>query len=276
WASRAWRERGLAGSYWSAERSNSSEMIRADGHTASRPTALFFARVKPELLSLLEFYQQDIATLRSLGFDIRVETRLWPATLGSDSICFAWWWATAVPVVLARRFRRMPTIVTGATEFPETPLVKRWVKGLLTAIASRMADANIAISDFELDRLRSYHPRRLRRIYPSIDHEFYRPGRKSDSPSAAIVAQLNPISIKRKGVDLAIAAARLVNDKVPEFTLHIIGPVTTEGAQLLDMLVAKARAGSVVIHGEVDRETKRRLLQSSWFYLQPSTMEGFA
>jgi glycosyltransferase involved in cell wall biosynthesis len=240
------------------------------------PSVLFFVPVRDRgLISLLEFYREDIATLEALGFEVRVENRLWAAMWGREDLCFAWWWATSAPVAAVWWLRRKPIVVTGALENPNTSIVKQFVKGLLTTISCRLASANIAISNFELTRLSRHGPRKPARIYPAVDHTYYTPGRLSAQPSAAMVAQLNPASIERKGVDIAIAATAIIRRSWPNFRLNIIGPSTPAGLEVLRRAGSTVDMSGVVIHGELERDRKLELLQSAWVYLAPSLMEGF-
>lgn len=239
-------------------------------------SVLFFVPVRDRaLIWLLEFYREDIATLEALGFEVRVENRLLAAMFGRGDLCFAWWWATSAPVAVSWWLRRKPIVVTGALENPNTSIVKRLVKGLLTSISCRLASANIAISNFELSRLSRHRPRKPARIYPAVDHTYYTPGRLSGEPSAAMVAQLNPASIERKGVDIAIAATAIVRRSWPDFRLNLIGPSTPSGMDVLQRQESNVDMSGVVIHGELDRDRKLELLQGAWVYLAPSLMEGF-
>lgn len=240
---------------------------------------LFFARVgEPRLLELLEFYAQDVEALRSLGFTVRVEHRLWSALFVRADFCLAWWWASALPLVVTWRLRRRPVMVTGASDLPAVTLLSRRrvaLKRALTVVAARLATGNIAISNFELELLRRAKATRCSLLYQGTDTQFYRPGPKSTGPSAVVVAQLNRFSMVRKGVDKAIEAAALIRSHFPDFLLHVVGPVSDDGRQYLSELQDRVGLAGVELHGEVSREEKRRWLSRAWAYVQPSMLEGF-
>lgn len=237
-------------------------------------TIVFFARARPELVALLEFYTEDIAALRALGFNVRIETVSWRAALAAGSACYAWWWHSATPVVLAWRLRRRPVIVTGTFDAPGERLIRSHLRRILAGINVRLATANIAISDSQL-RVGHLSGRRARRIYCSVDTKYFVPAPKASTPVGVIVAQVNPPSIRRKGIDVAIAATAHVRREVPDYRLAVVGPVTAAGGQSLAELRETVDFTGVDIHGEVSRDRKRELLSSAWICLQPSTFEGF-
>lgn len=243
------------------------------------PTVLFFARVgDPELVSLLEFYAEDVEALRTLGFEVRVENRLWRALSARADFCLAWWWASALPVVVAWRVRRRPVVVTGASDLPDVTLLASWrvaLKRALTVAAARLATANIAISEFELQLLRRAKASRCSLLHPGTDTSFFRPGPKSPLPTAVVVAQMNRLSMVRKGVDTAIQAVPSVRGRVPGFVLHVVGPMSDDGRQYLAELEARVGLAGVDVHGEVTRDEKKRFLSEAWLYVQPSLLEGF-
>jgi glycosyltransferase involved in cell wall biosynthesis len=240
---------------------------------------LFYARVADRrLLELLEFYSGDIDALRRIGFDVTIETRPWAGMRAQGDACFAWWWATAFPVVLAWRLRRKPVVVTGASDLLvslDHRRFRHWLKHGLTWASVRLAGQNIAISDYEASSLASIGAPRVTRLYPGVDTEYYQPAGKTSEPSAVTVGQLNEMSMRRKGIDVAIACVAQVRRKFPSFQLFVVGPIREDGARYLDRLREAHDFSGVEICGEVDRDRKRDYLSSAWLYLQPSTHEGF-
>jgi len=108
-----------------------------------------------------------------------------------------------------------------------------------------------------------------------VDSDYYRPTHKSGLPSAVIIAQLNPASIQRKGVEIAIRAAAEISQQVDGFQLSIVGPATPDGEALIESFITASAATNIVLSGRLSREAKRNLLAASWFYFQPSSHEGF-
>ena len=239
-----------------------------------RPVIVFYARVQRALLDVLEFYTEDIAALRRAGFQVRIETSPWRGAFAPGDACYAWWWHTATPVALAWRLRRKPVIVTGALGGGHDGPVRGPAKRIMTWVSARAANTNIAISNAQLDEppLRG---RRTQRVYCAVDTSFYTPGSKSETPTAVIVAQVNPISITRKGIDVAIAATPDVRRHFPDYRLKVVGLMTPAGDERIQRLRGQMDFSGVDVVGGVDREQKRALLRSAWLALQPSMFEGF-
>jgi glycosyltransferase involved in cell wall biosynthesis len=238
------------------------------------PTVVFFARARRDLVGLLEFYTEDIASLRALGFEVRIETQAWRAAFAPGAFCYAWWWHTATAVVLAWRLRRRPVVVTGALGDSSYSVSRRVLTRLTARVSARLATTNIAISDAQLG-MPHLVGTRASRIYCAVDTAYFVPGAKSDWPLGIIVAQVNPPSIARKGIDVAIAATAYIRLAFPNYRLAVVGPVTKAGERSLEELRRRLDFSGVDIYGEVDRERKRQLLSSAWVCLQPSTFEGF-
>lgn len=246
---------------------------------SDKPRLVFFARVKHlGTLELLEFYAEDIRALESLGFDVICTNSYRTVATSGGTALFAWWWHSSLPAILIWKARRRPVLVTGATHLSERQgrLNFRGILRLvLTIIATRASSINLAISAAEQRDLRRIHAPNIRSFPCSVDTDFFRPKQKSDTPSAVIIAQLNPASIRRKGVDIAISAAAQLTEEIDGFHLSIVGPSTPEGEILINELRARSLGASVSIHGELSRSAKRDLLSRAWFYIQPSTYEGF-
>lgn len=231
------------------------------------------------LFELIEFYRTDIEIFRELGFDVHCETRLRDVIRTKPDVVFAWWWHRSAGVALWARLRGVPIVVTGATDFrlPGLRWWTRWVRIALTAFTARFASANLAISKFELQDLERVRAPRRRLAYLAVDTDFYAPtGPRSPAPTAAVVAQMNLGSMKRKGVLTAIEAVALLKQRDIFLELHLVGEETPEATATLDEMISRLHVDDRVRrHGRVDREEKRRLLAFCTFYLQPSNYEGF-
>jgi len=242
---------------------------------------LFFARVwDPHLFEVIEFYAEDIAAVEGHSdAPLILEHRLWHALIHPADATFAWWWASALPLVIQARLRRRPIVVTGAinniarTSFKGR--IRDRFKRTLVIAAMRLATTNIVISDYERESAVRLGARRVERLYPGVDISYFAPGPKSPIPVAITASQLYPRGMRRKGVDISIAATALVRRTVPDFRLTIIGPVFPDGQVRLDQLRATLDFSGVDVLGEVSRDDKRRLFSSAWMYLQPSLAEGF-
>jgi glycosyltransferase involved in cell wall biosynthesis len=173
---------------------------------------------------------------------------------------FAWWHPTALPAIAWWRLHRRQVIATGAVDLTN-PTETGWrhrVKRPLTWLAARLATVNIAISDFERDDLRRLVPGRpVETLHPGVDCAFFAPGQLTDEPTVTTVAQVNPASIHRKGLDRVIEAFGAARADVPTARLRIIGPISAEGQAWIDSQIAAGKTAGVEFCGFVDRDTKR-------------------
>lgn len=239
---------------------------------------LYFCRLRnPRLFNLIEFYSEDLRVFEELGIEVRTESLRRPAAFADADLLYAWWGATAFPVVLAWRLRRRPTILTGAIGEGEGGgrQLRRLARLGLLVIASRAAHKTLAISKLELAELQRLGVRRSSLAYLSVDVDYFRPLSKTSSPTAATVGQVNVNSVHRKGIEIAIAATALIREHVDDYELSVAGPISADGEKWLHRARRRYDFTGVRVLGEVTRERKRSLLQSAWVYLQPSDYEAF-
>ena len=192
------------------------------------------------LLDLLEFYAEDIRSLEAMGVVVETTNVAWQAMTARADFLYAWWWHTSLPVIVIWRARRRPAIVTGTSDLREPwtshKASKRILRDLLTRLALRVSTVNIAVSDHERNKLRDAGASRVERLYHSVDTSYFRPADKFPTPTAIVVAQLNPMSIVRKGVDIAVRGVALAQAMVPNLRLLLVGPTTEDGVRLVQQL----------------------------------------
>jgi glycosyltransferase involved in cell wall biosynthesis len=245
----------------------------------SLETAVFYCRISdPSLLRTLEFYAEDLEMLGRMSPSVHICTTWRELLTAPSGLLWAWWPATAAPAVLYWRLRRRPVVLTGAVDLtnPLESRNKRHLKRMLTRTAARAADLTLAISDYERRDLERLVPSAtVATLHPGVDCEYYTPGDHTPTPTVTTIAQINPQSIHRKGVDRLVDAFRTVRATTPDATLTIIGPISPEGQAWIDSLAAAGALDGVTFLGRVDRDVKRRTLASTWLYVQPSRYEGF-
>lgn len=270
---------GPAGGRPAVERRAGGPPERGRPAGGRRKRVIFYARVDDlAKFSLIEFYSEDIRALEQLGFEVVPTNSVRTVFASRGDYLFAWWWHSALPVLVGWRLLGRSVIVTGSTELFERVTggaIRRSVRDALTIAGSRLGSANIAPSERERSKLERARAPMLRCVHHSVDTTYFCPEPKSDLPTAVMVAQLNPLSIRRKGVDTSLRAIAQARRSVPDLTLTIIGPISPEGQALLDQLQDEVDFTGVAILGEVGRDQKRAILARSWIYLQPSVYEGF-
>ena len=240
--------------------------------------AIFNCRIAdPSLLDTIEFYAEDLRLLREIAGEVTTCTTPAELARASPGLLWTWWHAPSVPALALWRARRLPAIATGAVDLSntvETPL-RHAVKRPLTLAGAELAHLNIAISDYEAADLRALAGgATVRTLHPGVDCGYYTPGTLTSTPTVVTVAQVNPTSIHRKGLDRVVAAFANVRGTIPEARLAIVGPVDSGGNDWIRSLAAREREG-VDFVGRVSRDVKRDVLRSSWAYMQPSRYEGF-
>lgn len=248
------------------------------GGDEKRVRVLCFARIHDrKLFEIIEFYSEDLTILQQLGFEVTYDHRTRTAVRSDAEVVYAWWGASALPVLVVFRALGRKCILTGAVGFRDLGdlRAKRWLRSALILIASKVAHQTLAVSDFELSDLRRFGIRDSVLAYHAVDTDYYVPGPKSDRPTAVTVGQLNISSIRRKGIETSIAATSLVRESIPDFELTVVGLISPDGERWLEEARRRYDFSGIKVVGGVDRDAKRALLQSAWVYLQPSRYEGF-
>lgn len=239
-----------------------------------KPTICFFAKVKNRaVLDRVEFYANDIRSLRDLGFEVHVATRPWEVR--RVDLYFLWWWTWAfIPVSVAKILRR-PVIITGVADLVALEKRPAWHRRL-TEYALAHADANIFVSRMEYEAV----PQRFRVKRPSysplsVDTALYKPNGNREQEMILSVGLLEGENALRKGMPELIRAAPLIHREHPCVRFVIAGE---KGScyPALQRMVNELGAGSYVeFPGVISLEKKIQLMQQCKVYLQPSRFEGF-
>ncbi len=108
---------------------------------------------------------------------------------------------------------------------------------------------------------------RIKVIHLGVDHELYRPGRKSGWPTVIWVGRMK----RYKHVDQIIEAFRLVRDSVPDAELILVG----DGEEKAELLSMTNGIKGITFMGRVSQEEKVRLLQRAWCLVSASEVEGW-
>ena len=241
-------------------------------------TCLVYIPVKdPGLIETLGFYRLDVAALSDVFDSVVVETKLWRALRSNADVAYVWWWTRSLPFLIGWKLKRRPCVTTGATDFRLPGVSRTWraARIVTTAFGGWLSDANIAISAFEARDLALVRARNRIIIAPAVQNEELLPDRTSQKPSGAIVAQMNPGSIQRKGVELTLRALPHILATLPEFHLHLIGPISASGQNVLSALTYGIPEDRFTLHGLLSEPEKLSILKSAWVYFQPSSYEGF-
>lgn len=117
-----------------------------------------------------------------------------------------------------------------------------------------------------------YSEEQISIVHNCVDHTVYKPNEseRSATPLISYVGRLK----KYKSVEHLLRAFREVANDIPHVKLLIIGDGDYK-AELEKMSLELGIASSVRFTGFVDEETKVKLLQQSWFSVNPSSKEGW-
>jgi glycosyltransferase involved in cell wall biosynthesis len=247
---------------------------KAAGTKRSTKISCFFVKgVAVDDLERIEFYAQDVKSLRDAGYDVRFATRI--RDLRRADVFYVWWWTWAfIPVLFAKICRR-PVIVSGVLDI-NYYAGRPWWHRLLMRLAFAIADRNVFTSRMEFDDLPSRFFVRHPAYAPlTVDTREYRPDGEREPALIGTVAWLQQPNVTRKCVVELIRAAAIVHRTHPEVRFVLAG-AHGNFADAARSLVHELDADSyIALPGAITRAEKVRLMQSCTVYLQPTRYEGF-
>jgi glycosyltransferase involved in cell wall biosynthesis len=246
-------------------------------HLHQRLKACFFVRLRDRSqLETTEFYAQDLAILRDLGFDVRVATT-WGELRGGFDLYYIWWWTRATAPLMLARLRGRPAVVTGAFNdfyFDARP----WVQRQVIRLNYRLSTANVAVSQNDYAFLHGRFPRcrqRLAYVPHSVDTDFYSMGEGERDEFCLTVCWMRRTNAVRKCMFELIEAVPEVRRVLPRIRFVIAGDPEDGGPELRGLAERLGVADAVDFLGRVTPREKVRLMQTCLMYVQPSRYEGF-
>lgn len=247
------------------------------------PRIVFYCRDSIENIQSMEYYRQDIEALKSLGHEVVICNRYRDIPLRFD-LMFIWWWTYALyPVLLAKLLGRK-SVVTGVFNFRFSDkshgadyFARPAHQQLLIWIATKLADANLFVSEREFREVPAYF---------SLDHVFYFPCAVGDEyfdakryagPRQGLlnIAWSGTWNLKRKGVWDILEAMRLLKERGVSVSLTLAGKRGDGFPELERRITDLGLNDCVNAVGEVSKDEKIKLFAQAKLYLQPSYFEGF-
>lgn len=244
---------------------------------------VFFCNDRIDNINSMEYYRQDISALKALGHEVVICNRYRDIPFRFDLI-YVWWWTYALfPVLLAKVLRRK-SIVTGVFNFRYEnathgrdylgrPLHQR----LLIAMAARLADANLFVSEKEYVEVTGHFRLRRSFYFPCAVGDKYRQLKQRSLKREGLlnIAWSGSENLRRKGVWDILDAVHRLKQRGVWVKLTLAGK---EGEGLPELRRKVAELGledRIAVIGEVDMEQKLALFSAARLYLQPSYYEGF-
>lgn len=243
----------------------------------------FSSFIRLDLAALRQRWRVDPMTVQGHGarwwyLGLLFSPRAWARIRAADLVV-AWFGSCAPAIIMARLLRRPVVIVCGGADVTYVPEIdygldpRRLPRYLLHCLGFHLADRLLLFSRAswrDMLALPGADESRCQVLYLGIDGE-----RFSQSPFAGAqrsgvltVGLINRSSVRRKGIDTLIEAARLV----PEVPIRIAGYIAcpTTRDELLRRLPA-----NVVFLGEIDGDALVQEMRRAKVYAQLSFHEGF-
>ncbi|HTT12255.1 MAG TPA: glycosyltransferase [Burkholderiaceae bacterium] len=248
------------------------------GRTRDRPTVGFFVRIAdPAQLEVLEFYRNDIESLRAFGLQVQCITRVRDLPRSTPGFYYAWWFGFGFFAVAWARLRARPCVLIGNVHTEDGRGLEGWPlhKRVLMKLALRFATATIFTSRTEIERLGPTRPSHPHVVYHAVDLDRHRPRQTPREETIVAITQLTRENLRRKLVLESLEAFAIFRRAHPRHRFVLIGQ---HGSGLVDVerrIDALGLRGAVDLTGRIDTNRKLEILQSATAYLQPSLCEGF-
>lgn len=172
-------------------------------------------------------------------------------------------------VRVARWLRKPVAAVLGGFDvaqsdvYPEWP--RKWIRQRKWMLDN--LDALLAASEFTATEARALTDNHVEIVYLGIDATRFCPGSHKSPVALTISAQINRLTLERKGVAAFLGAAA----HLPEVEFRLIGKVAPDAQEVI-----RANAHSnVKLLGRVSDEELLAELQNAQVYVQASLHEGF-
>jgi glycosyltransferase involved in cell wall biosynthesis len=239
----------------------------------------FFARLRdPSLLEVVDFYRNDIRSLRELGFEVVTATRLRDLPLDAD-LYFTWWWGSGILALLKSFPRGRPNVFTGTLQLsPELG----WWEGLgplkrgVVTVCVHLASANIGICDVEVGYLRQLGGRHIHLVHQGIDTEFYHPPAvRQPSKTVVTVSHLTRANARRKRLASVIRAVPAVLTHHSDARFVMIGGHEEAYHDLVTLAAALGVDHAVSFPGRLSTADKLKAYHGAAMLAQATIYEGF-
>lgn len=249
----------------------------------------FFANVKSkELFETQKFYKIDIEILKDLGFEVHLINRIsdfWK--FWEYDIAFIYFYKYGVfPAFISRIFNKKVYFTGGIDDLEETysTFERYTIQKLLFKICHFLSTKCIICSSSDFENVKKIYkektPKKIIKSFHSIEVDKFicsdTQQKRNDFTTIVWMGVIN--NVIRKGVDKALKLFSLLTSKYKEFNdskFFIIGKEGDGTPYIKELIKSLDLNGKVIITGEIDEQTKIKLLKQSRFYFQLSKYEGF-
>lgn len=244
---------------------------------------VFFCHAKRSMLETVEFYKQDIDTLRSLGHEVLVCTKYREIPLSFDAI-YIWWWTHAAWPALFARLLGKPSIITGVMNFrfpagfeSRDYFARPWYQRLLISLSVKIAKLNVFISRFEAEACAQFFKLPEPLFCHLSLHEDYLQGPSAERELSILnIAWSGKQNLIRKGIPELLGAVKILKAEGHDHIKLYLAGHRGDGFEDLEKSIGEmGLTQNVHLLGEVSREKKIKYLRMCEIYAQPSHFEGF-
>lgn len=243
----------------------------------------FFAGVEDKsLLSLMQWYDNDIRILKEIGFDVTIATK-WSEIPWNSDLYFAWWPTRGVFPLLKAKLRHKPIIiVAGGSEVVQSVNLKynftnsSLLKKKAIVFTLKNSDKVLAISKAAESEIIALVPRaNVETVYLSVDTQTFSPVASAKKDIIFTISHLNKENIYRKRILSIIYSARQIVDKFPWLKFVIAGRKLDGFEQVFAEVKNLGLTHNFIFPGKISNEEKIEYFNRSLIYLQPTLHEGF-
>lgn len=249
---------------------------------------IFFAHVKDKALFRdVSFYEQDIRTLREVGYDVIESNSLMDFFKFNYNYIFVWWWSRSLIPILFSKILRVPLIFSGAFHY-STPLMKGsdyvrngFLYQWLCRLGLKYGDANIFPSKHECDQVvGNLDVTNPNVVYHGIDiHKYMYCERSFDftkvCPELLVISWIEVNNIERKCLYELVDALNLLHKKGIDFNLNVLGRIDKSGSEFVSYCKSLECSDKITFLGHVSEDIKLDKLKSCHIYVSPTRYEGF-
>jgi glycosyltransferase involved in cell wall biosynthesis len=244
---------------------------------------LFYCNDSIENINSMEYYNQDIESLKALGHEVRIINSYLDIKLNFD-IIYIWWWTYALfPVILAKILRKK-SIICGVFNFTKVKTIDKsgflsrpFYQRLLIILAAKLTDKNIFVSKLEFDEVPKYFNLNNCFYSPCViaDKYFNNSNTSINREGILNISWSGKENLKRKGIYDLLNAIKIIKDIGINIKCNLAGRRGDGYIDLLQFIKELNLEDNVTTLGEVSLEKKITLYQNTLLYIQPSHFEGF-
>jgi len=238
----------------------------------------FFAMVKDKrLLSLMQWYKNDVAILEDLKYEVIIATKFREIPWDCDLYC-SWWYTTSIFPLIKAKLQGRPLVILGGGS--EVVASRADIRGydskslfvkLIIRICIKLADYCLAVSSDELKDLKRLGARKSYVVYHAIDTDEYSPriGTKTTEKLILTISHLNKENVERKSIWTILRAIPYVLAEFPDVKFVIIGRHMDAYPELKKFVKQAGIDANVKFPGLISQEEKIDYLHRATVYVQP-------